>query len=69
MNRLREIRKSRGLVLWHLASLCRTSPSVLSAIERYNYKPSNAMRDRIAEVLGVTITDLWPEEEQRVTES
>lgn len=60
-NNLKEIRKSKDIVLWHLATIARVNPSVLSAIERYNYQPTTAICDRIAKALNVTVSDIWPE--------
>lgn len=62
-NYLKKIRKSKGFVLWHLAAITRVNPSVLSAIERYDYQPTTAICDRIAKVLNVSISDIWPESE------
>lgn len=69
MNRLKEIRKSRGLAMWHLASICRINPSVLSAIERYDYRVSVKTKSRIAEALDAEVEEVWPSEDQTEKES
>jgi DNA-binding XRE family transcriptional regulator len=60
---LRKLRVAQRLSLWGLAVLAGTSPTVLSAIERWNYKPGADLRARIASALGVSVADIWPAEE------
>ena len=61
MNRLKELRCRRGLAMWAVAAQSRVNPSLLSGIERYDYLPGATVRERIADALEVTITDIWPE--------
>ena len=60
---LRKLRQAQGLSLWGLAVRAGTSPTVLSAIERWNYRPGADLRTRIARALGVRVADIWPAEE------
>jgi len=60
MNRVREVRHLRGIALQELAVKARVAPGTLTMIERYGYCPGPDMRQRIAEVLGVTDTELFP---------
>jgi DNA-binding XRE family transcriptional regulator len=57
------MRQAQGLSLWGLAVRAGTTPTVLSAIERWNYKPGVDLRARIASALGITGHDIWSEEE------
>ena len=59
-NRLRGFRQARGLALYGLAALARVSPTTLSAIERWGYRPTDGVRLRIASALGVHVHDIWP---------
>jgi lambda repressor-like predicted transcriptional regulator len=60
---LRKLRRVQRLSLWGLAVRAGTSPTVLSAIEHWNYKPGADLRARIASALGVGVADIWPEGE------
>jgi len=62
-NTLRHWRHARGLPLWAVAVRAGTSATVLSAIERWNYRPGADLRARIAAALGVSVADIWPEGE------
>jgi lambda repressor-like predicted transcriptional regulator len=59
---LRKLRRAQGLSLWGLAVRAGTSPTVLSAIERWNYRPGTDLRARIACALGVSGHEIWPED-------
>lgn len=59
-NNLKSIRKSRGLVLWHLAAISKVNPSLISAIERHDYQPSREVQARLAAALSVEIAEIWP---------
>jgi len=61
-NRLRELRKERGLALWGLAARTGVSASTLSAVEKWDYLPSRPVRERIAAALGVEAAAVWPEQ-------
>jgi DNA-binding XRE family transcriptional regulator len=60
-NKLRDIRRSRGLPIMGLAVMAGTSTSTLIAIERWNYRPGPELRERIADALKVTPSDIWSE--------
>jgi DNA-binding XRE family transcriptional regulator len=61
-NRLRELRRGQRLPLWGVAVRAGTTPTTLSAIERWGYRPGAALCERIATALGVHVSDIWPEE-------
>jgi transcriptional regulator with XRE-family HTH domain len=61
MNRVKELRKKRGMSQAELAVKARTSPTMLVMIERYGHRPGPDLRERIARALGVTPEDIWPE--------
>lgn len=60
-NRLREIRKSQRLALWDVAVKAGCSTTTLVAVEKHGHLPTPEVRRRIAEALGVTERDIWPE--------
>jgi DNA-binding XRE family transcriptional regulator len=62
-NRLRELRRGQRLPLWGLAVRAGTTPTTLSAIERWGYRPGAALCARIATALGVPVSAIWPESE------
>jgi len=63
-NRLLQIRTAKGIVQQELSVQAGCSPTKLVAIERYNFLPSEALRKRIADALGVSEGDIWPEMSQ-----
>jgi DNA-binding XRE family transcriptional regulator len=62
-NRLRELRRGQRLPLWGLAVRAGTTPTTLSAIERWGYKPGADLCARIAAALKVSTHDIWTEDE------
>lgn len=62
-NRLRELRKRQGLRLNAVAEMVGCSESMLSKIENNKGNPSLNLLHRIAEALGVSISNLFAEEE------
>ena len=60
MNKVREVRHKRQMALQELAVKAKVAPGTLTMIERYGYCPGPNMRQRIAEVLGVTKEELFP---------
>jgi len=60
-NNLRELRRRRGLAVWGLAARVGTSPATVSAIERWGYRPGAEVRERLARVLGVHVSQIWPD--------
>lgn len=62
-NKLRELRQAQNLSQWGLAVNVGTSTAMLSAIERWGYRPGADLCERIAAALGVSTNDVWPEGE------
>lgn len=60
MNHLKEIRTGKGLAQAGLAVQAEVSPTVIANIERWGYKPTERVREKIARALGVTLADIWP---------
>lgn len=58
-NRIREIRKSKGMTLSVLAGRIDISIAYLSDIENGNRNGSQATIGRIADALGVEVTELY----------
>lgn len=56
--RIREIRKKRGLTLEQLAERTQLTQSVLSKVENFRVTPSLAALGRISEALGVSLSEL-----------
>lgn len=61
--RLKTLRQQRGLATYGLAVRAKCSPTTLGAVERWGYRPSAAVCERIAAALEVGIEDIWPEQE------
>jgi transcriptional regulator with XRE-family HTH domain len=61
-NRLRELRRSQGLPLYGLAVKASVSPTIASIVERFDYRPGVKAGVRLAQALGVSETDIWPEQ-------
>ena len=66
MNRLREIRLKQGLTQRELAEKSHTPQSLISAIERGDLKPWSAVAHRIARVLGISVSDIFPDDIERL---
>jgi DNA-binding XRE family transcriptional regulator len=60
-NRLKELRRAKGLPLWGLAVRAGTTATTLSAVERWGYQPSSDLCQRIAAALEVSVEQIWPE--------
>ncbi len=63
-NLLREIRLKRGFSQLALAKLTNIAPTDISRIENGWLKPYAGWRKRLAEALGMTEAELFPEEAQ-----
>ena len=59
-NRLKELRKERGMAMREITALCRVATGTISAIEKYDYSPAPETREKLARALGVTVQDIWP---------
>jgi DNA-binding XRE family transcriptional regulator len=59
-NSLKRVRRAHGLAQYGLAAQAGVSPTMVSAIERWNYHPTAAVCQRIAAALGVQVADIWP---------
>lgn len=59
-NNLRLIRTKKGLSQLALAATTRISPSVISNIENGKVYPYPGWRERLAQALDVSETDLFP---------
>ena len=57
-NRIRELRKGKGMTLSQLAGFVDISIAYLSDIENGNRHGSDATLSRIAEALGVKVADM-----------
>lgn len=60
-NRLREIRKGKGLAGMGVAARAGVSHATVIAIEKHSYLPVEITRRKIADALGVSESDIWPE--------
>jgi ribosome-binding protein aMBF1 (putative translation factor) len=45
-----------------LAARVRCSPSLIHSIERYDHQPREQTKARIAAALGVSVSDIWPDD-------
>ncbi len=59
-SRFREIREQRGLTQQAVAVRARCSGSMLVGIERYGYVPGDRVRQKLAKILEVPESELWP---------
>jgi DNA-binding XRE family transcriptional regulator len=64
-NRLKELRKAKGLPLWGLAVRAGTTATTLSAVERWGYQPGSDLCQRIAAALEAPVEAIWPEEKSQ----
>ena len=64
MNRLKEIRKGKGLSQLKLAFMTGIAPGEISRIENSWLKPYPGWRKRLSRALGVPETELFPPEEK-----
>lgn len=60
--KLEKFLKERNLTRSDLVFLAKTSPVLIRAIEKFNYKPRPEVAKRIADVIGVDISDIWGKE-------
>jgi DNA-binding XRE family transcriptional regulator len=62
-NLLKQVRRRHDLAIYGLSALSKVSPTIISAVERWDYCPSDEVRRRIANALEVSVGDIWPEAE------
>ncbi len=60
-NKVHEARLSRGMSQQELAIKAGVAQSMLTGIERYDYRPGLRVRTKIADALGTTPDEIWPE--------
>ena len=64
--KLEKLLKERNLTRGDLVFLARTSPTLIRAIEKFNYEPRPEVAKRIADVLKVSISEIWGQEPTQV---
>lgn len=67
--KIRAFRKLKGYTQETLAKKLGVSISVLGEVERGNRFPSEDFLNEISEILNVSVDDLTPQEEKRVTDA
>lgn len=60
-NRLEALRREKGMAQRGLTALSGVSAGTISAVEKWGYRPAPDTQRRIAEALGVAVSDIWPE--------
>jgi DNA-binding XRE family transcriptional regulator len=58
-NNVRIFREKYGWPQAKLAVLAEVDRSLISHIELYGYQPSDRIKRKIAQALGVTVADVW----------
>jgi DNA-binding XRE family transcriptional regulator len=58
--RLRSLRQARGWAIYGLAVRARCSPTTIGAAERWGYRPSAAVCQRIVAALEEPLEAIWP---------
>ncbi|WP_271754382.1 helix-turn-helix transcriptional regulator [Cohnella sp. JJ-181] len=58
-NRIKEIRKEKGISQEQLAAACSVSRQTINAIENNKYDPTLQLAFRLAEVLSMTVDGLF----------
>lgn len=58
-NRIRELRESKGMTQADLADLADVARQTILAIEKGRYDPSLSLAFRIADILGMSIDDVF----------
>ncbi len=66
-NRLREIRKAKGISQAQLFGMTKIWPSSIGFIERNFWDPGLDVKRRLARALRVRIVDLFPDVESKAT--
>lgn len=63
-NRIKEYREKKGISQGELADLCNVSRQTINAIENNKYDPSLQLAFNLAKTLGVTVDNLFLNEEE-----
>lgn len=58
-NKIREMRREKGLVQEQLAKKCGVSRQTINAIENNKYDPTLALAFKLAQELGTTVDELF----------
>ena len=67
-NRVKELRTAAGMTQQQLADRVHVSSRTIISLEKELYNPSLLLADRIAELFGVTVEDLYCLKENRELE-
>ncbi|KYG30792.1 helix-turn-helix transcriptional regulator [Priestia endophytica] len=65
INRIKELRKLKKLSQEDLANACEVSRQTINAIENNKYDPSLALAFYLAEILGVSVDELFSYQNRR----
>jgi DNA-binding XRE family transcriptional regulator len=65
-NTLRERRQRLGLAQQAVAVRAGVSPTLVVAIEKWGYRPTERVRERIAAAVGCSAAEVWSEEAAEV---
>lgn len=60
-HRLTSLRHAQGLAIYGLAVRARCSPTTIGAVERWGYRPSVGVCERIVAALDVPVETIWSE--------
>ena len=60
-NKLRELRKAKGMAMLEWFAKSGVALNTIIAIEKYGYNPTANMKSRLAEALGLSVADIWPQ--------
>ena len=63
-NKIREMRREKGLLQEQLAKKCGVSRQTINAIENNKYDPTLALAFQLSRVLGVPVDGLFQPEEE-----
>lgn len=63
-NRIKKYREKKGIFQGKLADLCNVSRQTINAIENNKYDPSLQLAFNLAKTLGVTVDNLFWDEEK-----
>lgn len=63
-NRIKEYREKKDISQGKLADLCNVSRQTINAIENNKYDPSLQLAFNLAKTLGVTVDNLFLDEEE-----